>query len=158
MLLMIIGASPGSTGGGIKNTTMMVLWANLRSNLFNRDKAEIFNRAIPNEIVSKSISILVFYLVEVIVAVILLELTQFDGVQHTEARGLILPHIFEVISALSTVGLSTGITADLSVTGKIVLVVCMFTGRVGPLILASSLIGLKKRLAYSYPNENVMVG
>ena len=94
----------------------------------------------------------------IIIAVILLQITELFGVPHTEHRGEFLEYFFEVVSALGTVGLSTGITKALSEQGRLIIIFCMFIGRLGPVILASSIIGTKRRLEYSYAKEDVIVG
>ncbi len=158
ILLMVVGASPGSTGGGIKTSTAAIIWAMVKSHVFNRPRTEIFNRSIPNEQVAKALAVTTLYFMIAFTAVTLLEWTQLGDVSHITTRGIFLEHVFEVISALSTVGLSTGVTPTLSSSGLIVLIVCMYIGRIGPLLLASSLLGERSRLAYNYPEESVLIG
>lgn len=158
MFLMFIGGSPGSTAGGVKTTTLGVLVALIASKVRNRQDAEAFSRRIPNETVAKALLSIIGFLLSLFVAVILIQVTELYGVPHSEYRGVFMEYLFEVVSALCTVGLSTGITASLSIGGKLILIICMFIGRVGPVLLAGSLIGHRKRLEYRYPEEDMIVG
>ncbi len=90
--------------------------------------------------------------------VLLLQWTEQGGASDQVARGSFLEHYFEVVSALGTVGLSTGVTPALSAAGKSVIMGCMFVGRLGPLIVADSLIGRRKSSPYTLPEEAIMVG
>jgi trk system potassium uptake protein TrkH len=158
MLLMVVGASPGSTGGGVKTTTLAIVWARTRSQLANRPDNELLGWSVPRSTAAKAMALLVVYVVIACVAMLALQATEFGELPHDQTRGLFLEHAFEVVSALSTVGLSTGITGQLSDAGLWVLMVCMFAGRVGPLVLAASLIGERKRLPFTRPEADVMVG
>jgi len=158
ILLMVVGASPGSTGGGIKTSTAAIIWAMVKSHILNRPKTEIFHRSIPGDQVAKALAVTTLYFTVAFSAVTVLEWTQLGDVSHLLTRGIFLEHVFEVISALSTVGLSTGVTPTLSSSGLCVLITCMYIGRIGPLLLASSLVGERQRLAYSYPEESVLIG
>lgn len=158
IIFMIVGASPGSTGGGIKTTSLVVLWALLRGNLLNRPEAEIAGRRIPRELVAKALALIVLYGCIVIVGLVLLQATEFGELPHPETRGMFLEHTFEVVSALSTVGLSTGVTTRLSDYGLFVLMGLMFVGRVGPLVIAASLIGERTRLEIQLPEADIMIG
>ncbi|MFC2171170.1 TrkH family potassium uptake protein [Acidobacteriota bacterium] len=158
ILFMIIGASPGSTGGGVKTTTIAIVLAMLRSNLRNRTRTEIFCRTIPRDLVAKALTILIAFIGTVAVVSLLIELAEFGHFSQDMVRDRFLEHLFEVVSALGTVGLSTGITAQLTSVSKSLLMVCMFVGRLGPLLIADSLIGMRKELDYRYPEERTMVG
>lgn len=158
MLLMIIGGSPGSTAGGIKTTTAATLYALIRSRARNRPKVELLDRSIPHVVQAKAFASAAMYIGLVIGAVMLLEITENLGRPHASSATNFMPHLFEVVSALATVGLSTGITAKVTVEGKLVLILCMFIGRLGTLLVASSLVGVQRRLDYSYPEERLLVG
>jgi trk system potassium uptake protein TrkH len=156
VLLMFIGASPGSTGGGIKTCTFGVLMATLFSMIKNHDRVSIFNRTIPKEVIRKSLVVLFLGVGWIFVAVFLLTL-----VEHRQAAMLdnfFLRMLFEVTSAFGTVGLSTGITPALSTLGKLIIIVTMFAGRVGPLTLALAIALQHERIAYKYPEEKIMIG
>ncbi|MDH4262224.1 MAG: hypothetical protein OEV78_04170 [Spirochaetia bacterium] len=158
IVLMIIGASSGSTGGGIKTSTASVFTALLKSSFKKRDNVEMYYRSVSYADVAKVVTIIFCYFLTMIVAVTLLQVAETYGIDPRDSRGSFLEHLFEVVSALSTVGLSTGITSGLSNYGKYILMFCMFAGRVGLLVLVSSVIGKQKKLMHKYPVENIMIG
>ena len=158
IVLMVIGASPGSTGGGVKTTSMVVALALVRAHLFNRPEAEVGRRRIPPELVAKALALIVLYGLVVIIGMITLQATEFGELPHQATRGIFLEHLFEVVSALSTVGLSMGLTTRLSDGGLVVLMVLMFVGRVGPLVIAASLIGERSQFDYRLPETDIMIG
>ena len=158
VILMVIGASPGSTGGGIKTTSAVVLWALVRAHFQNRPEAEVGRRSIPRELVAKALALIILYGCVVTCALIALQATEFGELPHQATRGLFLEHLFEVVSALSTVGLSTGVTMRLSNGGLCVLMVLMFVGRVGPLVIAASVIGERSRLNFGLPEGEILIG
>lgn len=149
VVLMFIGASPGSTGGGLKTTTFAVLWASMINGFSQNEHVEIYKRTIPSETIQKALTILLFYIVLLIPAII--TLLAIDKLQLTDA-------LFETVSAIATVGLSTGITSHLSVLGKVVILLLMFIGRLGPLTIGYALVFSKKRSNYIYAEERVTVG
>lgn len=158
IILMFIGASPGSTGGGIKTTTFAILNALVFSRARNRPKVELLRRSVPADAVGKALATVAAFILIVLVATIALQIVELRGLPHAQVPGSFLPHLFEVVSALGTVGLSLNLTPTLSTAGKIVIVCCMFLGRVGPLVLIASLIGMRKQLNYTYPEERILVG
>jgi trk system potassium uptake protein TrkH len=158
IVLMIIGASPGSTGGGIKTTSLVVAWALVRAQLINRPEPEIGRRRVAPELVAKALALMALYGCAVVAGMIALQATEFGELPHQAARGLFLEHLFEVVSALSTVGLSMDVTAGLSRGGLVVLMGLMFIGRVGPLVIAASVIGERPQLGYRLPEADIMIG
>jgi trk system potassium uptake protein TrkH len=159
ILLMFIGASPGSTGGGIKTTTAAVLLGMLASKIRGRPHVELRQRRIPNELVQKALAVTTAFCLLVAAGAMLLEVFEFGGVAYSAtSRQFFLDHLFEVVSAICTVGLSTGTTAGFSAASKIVLIACMFIGRLGPVVIAESLIGARKTAPYEYPEEPLLVG
>lgn len=150
IMLMVIGANPVSTGGGIKTVSFGILLLALRAMVAQRERVEAFGRTIPGKTLFAALSVFVIYVITASVGVFLLAL--FDPEMRLQDQ------VFEVISALSTVGLSTGITADLSVPSKLVLCVAMFVGRIGPISLVLSVFQSRRRLAYEFPEEEVVVG
>jgi trk system potassium uptake protein len=150
MALMVVGASPVSTGGGIKTVTLGVLVLAMRALLTGRERVEAFGRSLPQKVVFAALSVVVLYAVTAGLGVFALSL--FDpGIPLQDQA-------FEVISALSTVGLSTGITAELSTGSQLVLCGLMFIGRVGPLSLVLSMFRGTPNLRYQYPEEELVVG
>jgi trk system potassium uptake protein TrkH len=158
ILLMAVGASPGSTGGGMKTTTLATIVALIRSRIRNRERVEIYDRSLPDEIVGRALATAAGFFVSVVIAMILLEITEINGSRFIAGRAHFLDHLFEVVSALCTVGLSTGGTAAFTASGKLVLIGCMFLGRVGPLVVGASVVGNPDRVDYKLPNESIAIG
>ncbi|MGB8689204.1 MAG: TrkH family potassium uptake protein, partial [Microcoleus sp.] len=125
--LMFVGASPGSTGGGIKTTTFRILFSCTAAVLEGKDQVQCYQRQIPIALILKTISVVFGSLMVVIVSATLVELA------NPELE--FMQVLFEVVSAFGTVGLSTGITAKISAIGKLVLIATMYIGRVGVLLL-----------------------
>ncbi|MBL7873824.1 MAG: ATPase [Cyclobacteriaceae bacterium] len=148
LLLMWIGASPSSTGGGIKTTTAAVAFLNLRSIVLGKNKTDIYRTQVGEQSINKAFAIILLSLLIMGVAVLIISMN--DG-QH----GL-LKIAFEAFSAFSTVGLTLGITPELSQTSKIVLIITMFIGRVGALTLLMAFVSEGKQLPYQYPVEEIM--
>lgn len=158
IVLMFIGASPGGTGGGIKTTSAATIWAMLASRARGRPAAEIFGRTIPPETVSKAIATAGAFVAVLVLANLGLSLTEVGLVPHERGPGLHLDFAFETVSAIGTVGLSTGITPALSPGGKLILIALMFVGRTGPLVIGASLIGRRRDEQSRLPEEDVIVG
>lgn len=150
MMLMVIGANPVSTGGGIKTVSFGILLLALRAMVVRRERVEAFGRTIPVKTLFAALSVFVIYVISAGLGIFLLALFN-PGMKFQDQA-------FEVISALSTVGLSTGITADLSPASKLVLCLAMFVGRVGPISLVLSVIQSRRTLTYDLPEEEVVVG
>ncbi len=150
-LVMFIGASPGSTGGGIKTTTFAILFQSVKATLKGHDRVQFFDRKVPNVIVVRAVAITIISLM--IVSFFILLMMRIEPEQD------FLSLFFETISAFSTVGLSLGITPYLSTAGKITLAALMLIGRVGPLTMAVA-IGQKTEDTgkLDYPEGRVMIG
>jgi trk system potassium uptake protein TrkH len=155
---MFIGASPGSTGGGINTTSLAVLIAFVSSRARGRERIEWMGRSLPLELVAKAVTTAAAFTALIFLSVICIQIIEAPAGIPGGSRGLFLDHIFEVVSALGTVGLSTGITADLSGSVQILLAFLMFIGRLGPLLIADSLVGRKRSAHYTLPEERMMVG
>lgn len=156
LFLMFIGASSGSAGGGIRTSTFAIMWASVVSTIRGKAHTEIYKRTISNDLVLKAYAIFIFFIVGNILGPFALAITEADLLASGKYDFMDL--IFEHVSAASTVGLSTGITSELSSGGKVILIIAMFIGRVGTLTLAY-LVG-KKVISknYKYPNGHTMVG
>lgn len=150
-LVMFIGASPGSTGGGIKTTTFAILFQSVKATLRGRDRVEFFDRTVPNVMVVRAIAIIVISLIMVSFFILLM--------MRVEPEHGFLALFFEVVSAFATVGLTLGVTPYLSLTGKLFIALLMIVGRVGPLTLALA-IGQKKKDEgnVKYPDGRIMIG
>lgn len=151
VILMFIGASPGSTGGGIKTTTIGLIILGTLATLKNKDTIEYDKRSVSWRIYSKAITVLFISLIYTTICVFLLILF--------ERNKNLLDLVFEVFSAFGTVGLSRNLTPSLADISKFILIVTMFVGRVGPftIALALSKSNLKKG-RYTYPQENILIG
>lgn len=156
LFLMFVGASSGSAGGGIRTSTFAIMWASVISTIKGKKHTELFKRTIANDTVLKAYAIFMFFVLGNIIGPFILSISEADLLASGKYDFMDL--VFEHVSAASTVGLSTGLTSELSVTGKFVLIVAMFIGRVGTLTLAY-LVG-KKVISrnYKYPSGHTMVG
>lgn len=149
LLLMWIGASPASTGGGVKTTTFALAVLNILSLAKGKDRIEIFGREVANESVRRAFSVIFLSFIVIGIAVMILMIS--DG------KFGLNRIIFEVISAYGTVGLTLGVTPDLSLTGKWVIIVTMFLGRVGTLTILVGILRKMHSLQYRYPSESIMI-
>jgi trk system potassium uptake protein TrkH len=156
--LMFIGASPGSTGGGVKTTSASLLFLIMWSRFRGREEVNVFNRTIPRELLQRTISIILAASISVCFIVSVLLLSANGSGSAAESRHLFVEYIFETISAFATVGLSMNLTPSLNTPQKLAIILMMFAGRVGPLTLAFSLARLTRKKSFSYAEEGVMVG
>jgi trk system potassium uptake protein TrkH len=158
MILMFIGASPGSTGGGIKTTSASLLFLLMWNRLRGNEEVNIFNRTIPRETVSRSISIIFASAFSVSVVTSILLMAGRADLPLLQSRQFFVEYLFETVSAFGTVGLSMGATAKLNDIQKLAIILMMFAGRVGPLTLAFSLSRISRKGGLTYAEEGVMVG
>ena len=158
IFLMFVGASPGSTGGGVKTTTFGLLVALVVARWRGHGRATLFRRTIPHAVMDRALTLALLAWALVSLAVGLLVATETRGVPYEAAEPRFVALMFEAVSAFGTVGLSTGITASLSGAGKLVLVALMYAGRVGPLTLVLAVGPRSTRGRFRYAEENVMVG
>jgi trk system potassium uptake protein TrkH len=151
--LMFVGAAPVSTGGGIKVTTLALIFLIFISQLRGREDVSAFGRRVPGSLISKSLTVL--SLATLLVGLATLALMVSDDLPFLTA-------LFEVTSAFGTVGLSTGpapgLAAQLSPFGKLLLMVVMFAGRVGPITLVLALSERPRRRGYTFPEEEIAIG
>jgi trk system potassium uptake protein TrkH len=150
ILLMFIGASSGSTGGGVKTSSVGVILGFLKSKITARDSVNLFRRTLPQESVMKAFTVITLAICVIFLSSFILLLTQ-PVASMKEA-------LFEVFSAFSTVGLSLGITPKLSSLGKIVIIFTMYIGRIGPLTLLYAFSRQKAFGRFEYVEETVMIG
>jgi trk system potassium uptake protein TrkH len=158
IILMFIGASPGSTGGGIKTTSTALLFLMIWNRLKGNEEVNVFNRTIPREIVSRTISIIFASAFSVSLIASVLLLTGGGHLPALESRHFFVEYLFETVSAFGTVGLSMGITPKMNDIQKYAIILMMFAGRVGPLTLAFSLSRGTGERGLTYAEEGVMVG
>jgi trk system potassium uptake protein TrkH len=157
ILLMAIGAGPGSTGGGFKVSTFMTLLVRAGASFRGQERANFAKRTIPEQAVERATATALIFGAIAVAALVALLVVE-NGRLAAERPRWFLDALFECISALGTVGLSTGITAALSVPGKSVLIILMLLGRLGPITVAVAL--SRQRPAYqpNYPEEEPLVG
>lgn len=151
IILMFIGGSPGGTAGGIKTTTFAIMILMITAELRGQKELIVFNRRIPREHFRKAFVVAFMLLATVTIGIIFLNLTEsFD----------FLSISFEAVSAIATVGLSMGITSGLSSFGKVIIILLMYLGRIGPLTLMLSVnrSGLRKGHELSYPAGDILIG
>lgn len=146
--LMWMGASPGSTGGGVKITTVALAVMNIIALARGKESIEVYKRRIAVESVNKAFAIIVLSVLTITLSFVLMNFA--DPQQEMKAL------LFEVVSAYSTCGLSLGITPSLSATGKIILAITMFVGRVGTLTLLVAFIKNTRNKSYIYPTEKIL--
>ncbi|NHN30369.1 TrkH family potassium uptake protein [Paenibacillus agricola] len=149
IILMFIGASPGSTGGGIKTTTFTTLIGAIIAMIRGKEDIVLFHYRLGKDRILKAITLTMIALFLIIFVTMVLSTTE----DHS-----LLKILFEVTSAFSTVGLSMGITADLSIVGKILISITMFAGRLGPLTLAYALGPKAEKELYRYPEGKITIG
>ena len=127
LLLMFIGGSPVGTAGGIKTVTFVVLLASMMATIQNKDEVVFFNRTIPKQTINKAVAVLGMSFIIMFLSTILLSAT-------TDASAIDIA--YETVSATATVGLTRNLTSTLNLWGKLIIIVTMFLGRVGPISLA----------------------
>ncbi|ACK67990.1 potassium uptake protein, TrkH family [Rippkaea orientalis PCC 8801] len=159
MGLMFIGASPSGTGGGIKTTTVRILSNCTRSVLRGNDQVILYQREVPVPLILKAVSVVfgsTILVISISFFISFIEVSINPDVFEVSFNSLQV--LFEVISAFGTVGLSTGITASLSPISQILLVLTMYTGRVGVLLLMAAIVGDARPRVVQYPEESLLVG
>ena len=149
VVLMFIGGSPGSTAGGIKTTTAAVVLAAAWASVRGRERPVLFRHALPTATVNRALAITLVGGATVVGATVLLQLTQQAPLDRL---------LFEAASASGTVGLSLGVTPTLDGIGRVLIIACMFAGRVGPLSLFFFLLGQDHASRASRPTQDVPVG
>lgn len=149
MILMCIGGASGSTAGGLKLTTVAVLWANLRGISVGGRTPRLFDREISLLTIHRAFMILFSWILTLALALFVLLITEGRGFQET---------MFEVASAMGTVGLSLGLTPELSAVGRLVVIALMYLGRLGPLAVAYGLVPPTHETDVRYPEANLLIG
>jgi trk system potassium uptake protein TrkH len=156
ILLMTVGGSPGSTAGGMKTTTFALILLLAWSRFRGQSHVTVANRSIPEQSIERAVGLVVFILVIMTGAIMILTVTEIGMKPRVER---FFAFVFECTSAFNTVGLSMGITALLTPVAKLVLIVLMFVGRVGPASAAAALMletSRSSRFRYAY--EDVIIG
>ncbi len=158
IFLMFIGGSPGSCAGGIKTTTfgvlMLVAWNRLR----RRTHVNAFRRTLTHSTIANTLSITIGGVAVIFLGLFFLLLLEAPHAMVDDRHGVFVGYLFETVSAVGTVGLSTGVTSALAPASRILISVLMFVGRLGPLTVAASLARENPLTDWQYPEEDVMVG
>jgi trk system potassium uptake protein TrkH len=158
ILLMFIGAAPGSVGGGIKVTTFGVLMAMAAARYQAREVPSLFNRTVPREVIDRSVAILFISSLIVVGFTLALMIAESGAATAPNHREMFMQIMFEVVSAFGTVGLSAGATDDLTPVGKALITLLMLIGRLGPLTVTFAVGKKAPRGEYRYAEESMMVG
>ena len=160
IILIFIGGSPGSTAGGLKTTTVAVLallaWARIRG----RQLPSVWGRSIPEETVQRAVGLSLTAFAVVTAAIFVYTVTERSGAGYHAEQADFLAYMFEAVSAFNTGGLSLGVTGELSVVGRLLTILLMFVGRVGPIAFAAALAvtARRGRVNYRYAYEDVVIG
>ena len=149
IVLMFIGGSPGSTAGGVKTTTIAVILIYVISNLRGESGCNVFHRRIGDEVIKRASMVFCLNLFLGLISVTLILAT--SNLRMSDV-------LFEVYSAISTVGMTTGITRDLNVVGRIVIMILMYCGRIGSMTFALSLVAKPEAKGLSLPEEKITIG
>lgn len=152
IFLMFIGASSGSTGGGIKTNTFAILSLSLFGIFRGHSEVSVFKRTVSTEIILRSLAVILTSMVVVLITTFLLTITE------RSLQKDFLEVLFEATSAFGTVGLSMGLTGNLSPLGKVIIIVTMFIGRLGPLTMAYALAKKDVKVKIRYAEEKVIIG
>lgn len=157
ILLMFIGASPGSCGGGVRTTSLALLSVFFINRVRGSLRTNIRGRTVPEETIGKVIMVILLGVLAVVCITLLLSITQGEQIIHPRDRGLFIGYLFESVSALGTVGLSMGVTPTLNTAGKLLIIILMFIGRVGLVTLAYGMVRPGKQRGLEYASEDVMI-
>lgn len=158
IILMMIGGSPGSCAGGLKTTTFRVWIGFIIARLRGRSQTRVGWYAMTEDSINKALTLLVFGGLIMGGAVILLSITEGHGLPHPQARGHFMELLFETVSAFATVGLSTGVTPELSSAGKSIIISLMFVGRLGPVWLLTAINSWQSEPRYRLPEDDLPLG
>lgn len=160
MILMFIGGGPGSCAGGIKLGTFRVLVGYFLAQFRGNEQIVLGGRGVPHENVKQALTLFFLYCLTIVGSLFLLTITETGILHRSDAgRGLPFVHLlFEVVSALGTVGLSVNVTPQLTLEGKIIIIFNMFAGRVGLLSLLLAIRSLRRRTSYAFAERQVPIG
>ena len=158
ILLMAIGGGPCSTAGGFKVSTISVMVLRAWSTFQGRMRVSVARRTVPRETVERATATAMLFLVIAVLAVTSLLISEPSERPHVEPRGLFLDTAFEAVSALGTVGLSTGMTPFLTVSGRAIVIVLMFVGRLGPISVLAALSRSERSEPVEFASESPFIG
>ncbi len=148
MFLMIIGGSPTGTAGGVKTVTFAILVFCVLSVAKQEESITLFKRRVPQNLLAKALAIIVINLIVLMTSVLLLLV--FD-------HGTFMDSCYECVSALATVGLTKGLTPNLTIAGKVIIIITMYLGRVGPISMAIGFSQKNKKKMVMYPEQDLIL-
>ena len=149
IIFMFIGGSPGSTAGGIKTSTLAIIVLIIIAIIKGREDTEVYGKRISKDTVQKAILVFMLGIFIVLVVTLILTITEQASLESL---------IFEAVSAFGTVGLTLGVTPHLSIIGKIVIMITMYLGRVGPMTVMLAITRKKRKRDYRYPEDKILIG
>jgi trk system potassium uptake protein TrkH len=158
VVLMLIGAGACSTAGGLKVSTMMILICRARDAFLGNAKVHLFRRTVPRESIDRAMVTTMLFIVTVLVALTVLLVIEQSSDPHPKSQGQFLDALFEVASALGTVGLSTGLTRHLTTAGRVIVILLMFLGRLGPISVFAALSVSGREEHLEFPGESPLIG
>jgi trk system potassium uptake protein len=159
ILLMFVGGSPGSMAGGVKTTTFALLALLAWSRLAGRRRTSLLGRTVPEETVQRAVGLAVVALGVLTAAIFFFVSLEMGAVRHADAETEFLSLMFEAVSAFNTVGLSMGVTPELSPAGRVLTIILMYAGRVGPLTFAAAIaLRVTDEREFRYAHEDVVIG
>jgi len=158
ILLMVVGGSPGSCAGGIKTTTLRVLLGFGISQVKGREQVVVEGSGVDASTVNKAMTLTISAFVLIMASVFVLTVTEGANVPHQMVRGKFIELFFEAASAFGTVGLSTGLTPRLSVPGKLIIMMLMFVGRLGPIVFLTMMQTWQTREHFRRAERNMLIG
>lgn len=158
VFLMLIGGSPGSSAGGVKTTTFRVLVGYMKSQLLGRRQTKVAGKAVTESTLNKAMQLFFFTVITIVVATLTLTMTEIGFMRHDAGGLTFLDVLYEVVSAYGTVGLTVGVSAKLTMTGKAILCCVMFIGRLGPIWLLATIQRFSTTLHYKVPDVDLSIG
>ncbi|MAT69790.1 MAG: hypothetical protein CMJ58_09725 [Planctomycetaceae bacterium] len=158
ILLMLVGAGPCSTAGGFKVSTLMVLALHAWTRFRGGTHINFARRSIPSEAAGRATAVAMLFTVVMVVALTALLVIEQHSIPHRESKGLFMDALFETASALGTVGLSTGMTEQLSHAGRLIIIILMFLGRLGPISVFAAISSIEQRHTLEYEHEEPLLG
>lgn len=158
VILMFVGAGPCSTGGGFKVSTLMTMLLRAWTTFVGRSQVRAFRRSVPEETVERANAVALMFAVVATIALLSLLVFEQHDAPHREGQDNFLDALFEVASALGTVGLSTGLTPNLTDIGRVIVIILMFIGRLGPIAVVVALSRSRHVAHFEYPEERPLIG
>lgn len=158
ILLMLVGAGPCSTGGGFKVTTLAVLVLRGWATICGSPQVHVNRRTVPQRTTDRAITTALLFAVVVIVALMCLLMLEQSAESHLQSEALFLDGMFEVVSAVGTVGLSVGMTPNLNTASKAIIIALMFIGRLGPITVFAALSRAQREDSIEYAREELLIG